>query len=137
MATNTAYLLSDIKNFGFQLFNGICDETHTTNVPTALKNGTTSFLVVSTPTTLNNNGAYGKCIMQVEVFVQAKPRGIEDLPKMRTLQKAVLDKIDAFTRTSTNPYLIQYDPNMMFSDFDEKMGFHVTINFFDITIIKI
>ena len=134
---NTAYSLSDIKNFGFQLFNGICDETHTTNLPTALKDGTTSFLVVSTPTTLTDNGAYGKCTLMVEVFVKSKPRGIEDLQKMRTLQNAVLDKINSFTRTATNPYHIQYDTNTMFSEFDEKMGFHVTINFFDITIIKI
>ena len=137
MATNTAYLLSDIQNFGYETFKGICQYTYLSNIPTALTNNTTDFMVISTPTTVNDNRAYGKCIMQVEVFVRAKTNAIKDNQKMRGFQKAIFDKIDAFTRISTTPYLIQYDTNMMFEDFDEKMGFHVTINFFDITIIKI
>ena len=136
MAMNTAYLLSDIQNFGYETFKGICQYTYLSNVPTALSDNTTNFMVISTPTTLTNNRAYGKCTLMVEVFVAAKKGGIKDNQKMRGFQKAIFDKIDAFTRTSTNPYLIQYDTNMMFEDFDEKMGYHVTINFFDITIIK-
>ena len=137
MATNTAYLLSDIQNFGYELFKGICQYTYLSNIPTALTNNTTDFMVISTPTTVNDNSAYGKCTLMVEVFVAAKKGGIKDNQKMRGFQKAIFDKIDAFTRTATNPYFIQYDTNMMFEDFDEKMGYHVSINFFDITIIKI
>ena len=137
MALNTAYLPSDIQNFGYGLFNGICQYTYLSNIPTALTNNTTDFMVVSTPTTVSDYRAYGKCTLMVEVFVKSKTNGIKDNQKMRNLQKAIFDKIDAFTRTATNPYIIQYDTNMMFEDFDEKMGFHVSINFFDITIIKI
>ena len=134
MATNTAYLLSDIQNFGYELFKNICQYTYLSNIPTSLTNNTTDFMVISTPTTVTDYNAYGKCSLQVEVFVRAKTNGIKDNQKMRNLQKAIFDKIDAFTRLSTNPYHIQYDTNMMFEDFDEKMGFHVSINFFDITI---
>lgn len=137
MATNTAYLLSDIQNFGYELFKNICQYTYIANIPTALADKTTDFMVISTPTTTQDYGAYGRCLMQVEVFVQAKKNGIKDNQKMRNIQKAIFDKIDAFTRTATNPYFIQYDTNMMFEDFDEKMGFHVSINFFDVTIQKI
>ena len=137
MALNTAYLLSDIQNFGYETFKGICQYTYLSNVPTKLTNNTTDFMVISTPTTVTDFEAYGKCTLMVEVFVQAKNGGIKDNQKMRTLQKAIFDKIDAFTRTASNPYFIQYDTNMMFEDFDEKMSFHVSINFFDITIQKI
>ena len=137
MALNTAYLLSDIQNFGYETFKGICQYTYLSNVPTKLTNNTTDFMVISTPTTVTDFEAYGKCTLMVEVFVKSKARGVEDIQKMRTLQKAIFDKIDAFTRNSNNPYFIQYDQNLCYSDYDEKMNFHVSINFFDITIHKL
>ena len=137
LLSNLNYNTSDLLAFAKTYFSGICSKTYISNVPKAVLNSTTDFMLISLGSGISDKGDYGNVLLQIDIFVKSRQNGEKDNSKMSTLQNALFTKIREYSREETCPYVITNNSNnTCFEDYDSDSGFHVSINYVSVIIIQ-
>lgn len=114
----------------------VCQTVYTQERPTATSGGLTSFIVVSLPTSFQEeiHGAklswWTHTVVQFSIYVKDKATAANpnqmNIPSSDTITQGIMDMIPFTIEGSTNTYNV-VNPEIVYTGVSDGNGFHVTL----------